>query len=71
MDSTTAQLVDYAMGIGYGDPSPAVVDACRIRLIDTLGCASGRAILAGLASFEQCPDVTEVVRLFDRTPGRR
>lgn len=41
MDKTTATLVDYAMDITYGDLAPAVVHACRIRLLDTLGCAAG------------------------------
>jgi 2-methylcitrate dehydratase len=41
MDKTTAKLVDYVMGIHYVDLSPDVVRACKIRLIDTFGCAIG------------------------------
>lgn len=41
MDKTTAKLVDYALDTGYADLAPAVVHACKMRLLDTLGCAVG------------------------------
>lgn len=38
MDNTTAALVDYALRVKYSDLSPDVVDACKTRVLDSLGC---------------------------------
>ena len=51
MDKTTAYLVDYAIGLTYSRLSPSTIEACKSRLLDTLGCAFGayRAPLSAAA----------------------
>jgi 2-methylcitrate dehydratase len=41
VDKTTAYLVDYAMAVDYSRLSPSTIEACKSRLLDTLGCAFG------------------------------
>ena len=41
MDATTAKLVDYALQTRYEGLSAATIDACKLRLIDTLACVAG------------------------------
>ena len=41
MDATTEKLVDYTLGVRYEDISAETVAACKLRILDTLGCAAG------------------------------
>lgn len=41
MDATTEKLVDYTLGARYEDLPASTVDACKRRLLDTLGCIAG------------------------------
>ena len=41
MDATTEKLVDYALGTRYEDLPASTVDACKVRVLDTLGCVAG------------------------------
>lgn len=40
MDATTEKLVDYTMSVRYEDLPLSVVEACKRRLLDTLGCVA-------------------------------
>jgi 2-methylcitrate dehydratase len=40
MDATTERLIDYAMSVGYPDLPPSTVEACKRRMLDTLGCVA-------------------------------
>jgi len=41
MDATTERLVDYTLNMRYEDLPAITVDACKRRLLDTLGCVAG------------------------------
>ncbi len=41
MDTTTARLVRYTLDTRYEDLSAATIEACKVRLLDTLGCVAG------------------------------
>lgn len=41
MDATTARLVDYALQARYEDLPASTIAACKLRLVDTLGCVAG------------------------------
>ena len=41
MDQCIRELSEYAAGLSYADLPPAVVNECKRKLIDTLGCAIG------------------------------
>ena len=41
MDATTEKLVDYTLNTRYEDLPASTVDACKRRLLDTLGCVAG------------------------------
>jgi len=41
MDATTEKLVDYAMNVQYDSLSASTVEACKLRILDTLGCVAG------------------------------
>ncbi len=38
-DATVRRIADYACGLRFSDLPPAAVQACKRRLVDTLGCA--------------------------------
>ncbi len=40
MDATTAQLVDYTLENGYETLPETVTEACKDRILDTLGCVA-------------------------------
>jgi 2-methylcitrate dehydratase len=63
MDKTTLKLVDYVMAVDFANLSPVVVDACKIRLIDTFGCAIG-AYHAPL-----CQQTREMAHRYSGTPA--
>ena len=41
MDSRIRELSEYAAGLSYDELPAAVVNECKRKLIDTLGCAIG------------------------------
>lgn len=41
MDATTEKLVDYAMNVRYDSLAASTVEACKLRILDTLGCVAG------------------------------
>jgi 2-methylcitrate dehydratase len=41
MDATTEKLVDSAMGVRFEDIPETTVTACKLRILDTLGCVAG------------------------------
>ena len=41
MDATTEKLVDYAINVQYDSLSASTVEACKLRILDTLGCVAG------------------------------
>ena len=41
MDATTEKLVDYTLNTRYEDLPASTIDACKRRLLDTLGCVAG------------------------------
>lgn len=41
MDATTEKLIDYTMSVSYDDLPPGAVEACKRRVLDTLGCVAG------------------------------
>ena len=51
MDATTERLVDFAHQPGFSALSADTVDACKLRLIDTMACALG-AYDEPLAAFD-------------------
>lgn len=63
MDSTTRNLVGFWRSADPARLSPAAVDACKRRLIDTLGCA--------LLAFDAPVSVMarNVAAMYPRTPG--
>ena len=38
MDTTPAALVDYSSSVSYGDLPQSSIDACKVRVLDSLGC---------------------------------
>ena len=41
MDKTTEQLVDYTLGVSFDAIAPETVAACKLRILDALGCIAG------------------------------
>ncbi len=41
MDATTEKLVAYAINVQYDSLSASTVEACKLRILDTLGCVAG------------------------------
>ena len=41
MDATTEKLVDYAINVRYESLPASTVEACKLRILDTLGCVAG------------------------------
>ena len=41
MDTTTEKLVDYAIAVRYDSLPASTVEACKLRILDTLGCVAG------------------------------
>ena len=41
MDATTSRLVDFAADLSFSSLPPHVVQGCKTRIIDTLGCMTG------------------------------
>ncbi|MDA0655056.1 MAG: MmgE/PrpD family protein [Proteobacteria bacterium] len=41
MDATTERLVDYTLSARFEDMKPEVIEACKTRILDTLGCIAG------------------------------
>jgi len=41
MDATTEKLVDYAINVRYDSLPACIVEACKLRILDTLGCVAG------------------------------
>ena len=37
MDATTEKLVDYAINVRYESLPASTVEACKLRILDTLG----------------------------------
>ena len=39
MDKTANQLVNFASGLAYSDLPASTIEAAKVRLIDSMGCA--------------------------------